>query len=69
LPAEGELAEVRVAGADGEALEVDECGEEEGEGEVCGKEREVVFCDPGPEEEVGAVEVVADCAGEELGEG
>jgi hypothetical protein len=69
LSAEGELAELRVARADGEAVEVDEDGKEEGEGEVGGQDGEVVFCDPGPEEEVRAVEVGADCAGEELGEG
>jgi hypothetical protein len=34
--AEGEFAELRVAWADGEAVEVDVDGEEEGEGEVRG---------------------------------
>jgi hypothetical protein len=69
LAAEGEFAELRVAWADGEAVEVDVDREEEGEGEVRGKEGEVIGGDPGPEEEGGAVEVGAEGAGEEEGEG
>lgn len=61
-----QLAQMRVAGPHGEATGVDGNGDEQGEGEVGGKQLQIVVHDPCIEEKVGAVNIRADSAGHEL---